>query len=173
MCGIPYEKQAKVIAVIEIATSLFGFSFVSIATLILGLSPDVRKEILHESEDNIFNIILHFSMPEKISSVAIPIIYFVCEFFLAAFYYRSISQRNYNHLRIWYIVTITICMTALYFFLPGVFFTEDSYYFIVVFIGSYAFTCYSVWVTHSFMTELKSEGLHAPVVAWEEDIDKL
>ncbi|ODN03023.1 hypothetical protein Ocin01_03669 [Orchesella cincta] len=173
MCGIPYEKQARIIAIIEIITSLFGFSFVSIATLILGFSPDLRREILHESEDNFFNIVLHFSLPEKVSSVLIPIIYFVCEFSLAVFLYHSVSRRNYNYLRVWYIVTITICMTALYFFLPGVFFTEDSYYFIVVFIGSYAFTCYSVYVAHSFMTELRMEGLHAPVVAWEEDIDKL
>lgn len=65
-------------------------------------------------------------------------------------------------------------MTAMYFFLPGVFFTDDSLYFIGIFIASYAFTGYSVWVVYSLMEEMKRQGLHVPIYTCEDDInDKL
>lgn len=82
-------------------------------------------------------------------------------------------QRNYSHLRIWYIATVTICLTATYFFLPGVFFTDDSLYFIGIFVASYAFTAYSIFVVYSFMQDLKRDGLHQPVATWEDDAEKL
>jgi len=60
-------------------------------------------------------------------------------------------------------------MTGLYFFIPGVFFTDDSWYFIVIFIASYSFTVYSVWIVHSFMQEMRAEGLHHPVAQWDDE----
>jgi hypothetical protein len=80
-----------------------------------------------------------------------------------------VFQRNYKRCRIWYIITITVCMTGMYFFIPGVFFTDDSAFFIVIFLMSYCFTVYSVWVVHSVMLELKAEGLHHPVAQWDDE----
>jgi len=72
-------------------------------------------------------------------------------------------QKSYQGLRAWFVITVTMCMTGFYFFIPGVIFTEDSYHFVSVFILSYAFTVYSLWVVYSYLKELRTEGLHQPI----------
>jgi hypothetical protein len=140
-------------------------------------------------------IVCSFTASEKVPMVLLPTFYFVAELCLAVWLYKCVTQvnlitlcpshtrlnvclllhflqKNYKRCKIWYIITVTVCLTGFYFFIPGVIFTEESYYFVSIFIASYLFTCYSVWVVHSFMKELKAEGLHKPIIQYEDEMDK-
>ncbi|OXA41861.1 uncharacterized protein LOC110859874 [Folsomia candida] len=167
-----FAKQAKIIAMIEIVTSIISLLTITVTALLMTLSPSIRENIDHQDPHNIFNILIHFPLTEKLPMVLVPTFYFVGELCLAIWLLKCIEEKNYKRCRIWYIITITICLTGFYFFIPGVIFTDENFSFISIFIVSYLFTLYSVWVVHSFMKELKSTGLHRPIEMWDDDLDK-
>ncbi|ODN03037.1 hypothetical protein Ocin01_03670 [Orchesella cincta] len=161
-----YQLQAKIIAVIEMVLSsiflvLLGFAVVLVSTKRDEILENLR-DINHEEYPHLKEL-LESSTMEQVSIFMVPIIYFMCEFALGIFLYRSADNNQYKRLRIWFIITVTLSLVGLVAYMGEIMRNPDFAGTSTIFIVNFVFTLYSLWVVHALIKEIKTHGVHHPV----------
>jgi uncharacterized membrane protein len=160
-----YQSQAQVIAWIKMVGSavilillLFGT-----ALLLSGFPTDAGVEDEMDRRDpdwrQKMEIFTEASPLKKLLILAPSYMYFIGEIVLAVYLLKAAGKLNYKKLRLWYVVTATYCTIMVVLFGPVLLYSRMQSQVVIMFIGTFFFTLYSLFVVHKLRNEIKTNTL--------------